>query len=227
MSSAATCTSSSTPLADSTLPTTDDKSSTPVVEIPQEYTCPITQELMVDPVISRYGQSYERKAIIEWLASGTHDCPLTRQPLSLANLVTNHRLRAQIEGWCDRQGMVSPIEAQKQLKRLQKQKAKQEQGGSASNMDEEESSDEEEFVCHAFLDLPGMLGKAGTAATDGSTDRLSDDGEELTEVRVRRVVVVPPSVERQSNTNRSNADTAEQQQKRQSFLSRWRRRASS
>lgn len=35
--------------------------------MPDEYVCPITQELMVDPVTCADGHSYERTAILQWL----------------------------------------------------------------------------------------------------------------------------------------------------------------
>lgn len=41
-------------------------------EPPQEYMCPITQELMRDPVIGTDGNTYEREAIVTWLKSTTH-----------------------------------------------------------------------------------------------------------------------------------------------------------
>jgi hypothetical protein len=68
------------------------------VEIPEEFICPITQELMTDPVVTRYGQSYERGSIVEWISKGK-DCPLTRQPLTLSGIITNHALRSQIRRW--------------------------------------------------------------------------------------------------------------------------------
>ena len=34
--------------------------------------CPITQEPMKDPVIDREGNSYEKKAILEWLKSNNN-----------------------------------------------------------------------------------------------------------------------------------------------------------
>ncbi len=37
------------------------------IEIPEEYMCPITQELMLDPVFTYDGQTYEREAIENWL----------------------------------------------------------------------------------------------------------------------------------------------------------------
>lgn len=75
-----------------------DEENDETIEIPEAFVCPITQELMTDPVVTRYGQSYERSAIIEWIAKGK-DCPLTRQPLSLSGIITNHSLRSQIRQW--------------------------------------------------------------------------------------------------------------------------------
>ena len=46
------------------------------VQLDEELTCPITAELMVDPVIAADGQTYEREAMELWLEK--HDTsPLT------------------------------------------------------------------------------------------------------------------------------------------------------
>lgn len=67
--------------------------------IPSNFICPLTLEIMKDPLISRHGQSYERRAIMEWIHQGNATCPMTRQPLRLSGLITNHALKAQIEQW--------------------------------------------------------------------------------------------------------------------------------
>jgi U-box domain len=84
--------SSSSPVAP------DDDDNTPL-DIPEKFTCPITQELLQDPVLSRYGQNYERSAIVEWLAAGNKGCPMTRQPLCLRDVISNPNLRAEIRRW--------------------------------------------------------------------------------------------------------------------------------
>ena len=68
---------------------------------PSHFICPLTLQIMRDPVLSRYGQNYERCAILEWLTSsnGHGSCPLTRRPLELRGLVSNHNLRCQIRQW--------------------------------------------------------------------------------------------------------------------------------
>lgn len=69
------------------------------VVIPSNFICPLTLEIMKDPLISRHGQSYERRAIMEWIHQGNSTCPMTRQPLRLSGLITNHALKVQIELW--------------------------------------------------------------------------------------------------------------------------------
>jgi len=55
-------------------------------------TCPITQEVMEDPVVCADGHSYERSAITQWLLS-RNTSPATNMPLPSKSLVPNHALR--------------------------------------------------------------------------------------------------------------------------------------
>jgi hypothetical protein len=68
-------------------------------DLPDEFCCPITNTIMNDPVVSKFGHSYERSAIIEWLGSHSHTCPMTRNKLNLSDLITNHKLRVDIRRW--------------------------------------------------------------------------------------------------------------------------------
>lgn len=64
--------------------------------VPRGFLCPITLELMADPVMAADGHSYERKAITAWLRA--HDTsPTTNLPLPHKLLVDNHALRSAIE----------------------------------------------------------------------------------------------------------------------------------
>ena len=64
--------------------------------------CPISHELMRDPVICCDGQSYERESIEKWFEH--HDTsPLTNVELRHKELIPNHLLRAM----CDRQMSLS------------------------------------------------------------------------------------------------------------------------
>lgn len=63
---------------------------------PEEFLCPITLQLMNDPVIGSDGNTYERSAINQWLRTNPHS-PLTRQPMTVASLKPNFALRTAIE----------------------------------------------------------------------------------------------------------------------------------
>ena len=57
--------------------------------------CPITNELMTDPVFTMDGQTYERAAIEAWLRN--HDTsPATGKPLPSKKLVPNVRARSML-----------------------------------------------------------------------------------------------------------------------------------
>ena len=65
-------------------------------QAPAHHICPITLTEMTDPVIDREGNTYERSAIMHWLQSN-RTSPITRNPMSLADLVPNRALRQEIE----------------------------------------------------------------------------------------------------------------------------------
>ncbi|XP_061993756.1 putative E3 ubiquitin-protein ligase LIN [Rosa rugosa] len=67
---------------------------------PKDFVCPITSTLFDDPVTLETGQTYERKAIQEWLDRGNSTCPITRQNLQSTQLPkTNYVLKRLIASW--------------------------------------------------------------------------------------------------------------------------------
>ena len=67
-------------------------------EVPNPFLCPITLDLIKDPVVAMDGHTYERSAITKWFAShGTS--PKTNEELTRKKLVPNHALRAMIIEW--------------------------------------------------------------------------------------------------------------------------------
>jgi Mg-chelatase subunit ChlD len=65
-------------------------------DVPSEFLCPITYEVMTDPVTLSDGHTYERTAIEQWLQ--THNTsPLSNSRVSLADLKPNYALRSAIE----------------------------------------------------------------------------------------------------------------------------------
>jgi U-box domain len=65
-------------------------------EPPESFLCPISYEVMRDPVVDSDGNSYEREEIEAWLKKhGTS--PITRAPLTVEDLIPNRALRDLIE----------------------------------------------------------------------------------------------------------------------------------
>ena len=64
--------------------------------IPKEFICPITLEIMKDPVIMPDGQTYERKAIENALKASPLS-PITRKPLNMKDATPNYALKSMIE----------------------------------------------------------------------------------------------------------------------------------
>ncbi|XP_042378115.1 U-box domain-containing protein 12-like isoform X2 [Zingiber officinale] len=73
--------------------------------IPDDFRCPMSLELMKDPVIISSGLTYERSYIQKWLENGHKTCPKTQQPLSHTILTPNFILKSLIVQWCDANGI--------------------------------------------------------------------------------------------------------------------------
>jgi hypothetical protein len=79
---------------------------------PNELLCPITSDIMVDPVVAADGYSYERQAIEEWFrqfhvihrhgggaAAALPRSPTTNKVLTDTKLIPNHNLRSLCRQW--------------------------------------------------------------------------------------------------------------------------------
>ncbi|XP_038897885.1 U-box domain-containing protein 3 isoform X3 [Benincasa hispida] len=71
------------------------------VSVPSYFRCPLSLELMLDPVIVASGQTYDRSSIQKWIDSGLNICPNTHQMLTHTNLIPNYTVKAMILNWCD------------------------------------------------------------------------------------------------------------------------------
>ncbi|KAK1378540.1 RING-type E3 ubiquitin transferase [Heracleum sosnowskyi] len=83
------------------------------VLVPIDFTCPITLDLMMDPVIISTGQTYDRSSIERWMEDGNFTCPKTGQVLIHTQLVPNRALRNLIMHWCIAYGIAynSPVDS--------------------------------------------------------------------------------------------------------------------
>lgn len=69
--------------------------------IPQEFLCPISHEIMRDPVTTAAGHSYDRKYIEDWLKTNDTD-PLTNTILIYKKLTPNWTLKKLIDGFMEK-----------------------------------------------------------------------------------------------------------------------------
>jgi hypothetical protein len=66
------------------------------MRIPQSFYCPITMELMKDPVMASDGHVYERSAIEEWFRH-RNTSPLTNLRIADKKLISCHAIRSAID----------------------------------------------------------------------------------------------------------------------------------
>jgi hypothetical protein len=66
------------------------------MEIPEPFQCPLSYEWLVEPVITPGGNTYSRAEIQRWVATSPTD-PLTREPLTVDQLIPNRAMADVIE----------------------------------------------------------------------------------------------------------------------------------
>ncbi|XP_021253304.1 WD repeat, SAM and U-box domain-containing protein 1 isoform X3 [Numida meleagris] len=82
------------------------------VAVPDEFLCPITRELMKDPVIAADGYSYEKEAMENWISNERRSSPMTNLPLHSLVLTPNRTLKMAISRWLETQqkcGETTPL----------------------------------------------------------------------------------------------------------------------
>ncbi|RCV17255.1 hypothetical protein SETIT_3G205500v2 [Setaria italica] len=76
---------------------------------PLDFRCPVSLELMSDPVVASSGQTYDRDSIARWFGSGKSTCPKTGQVLTNLELVPNKALKNLIARWCRENGIAVEV----------------------------------------------------------------------------------------------------------------------
>ncbi|KAI3788626.1 hypothetical protein L2E82_01398 [Cichorium intybus] len=76
------------------------KSNSTDLTIPADFRCPISLDLVRDPVVVSTGQTYDRASINLWIESGHTTCPKTGQTLDHTGMIPNRALRNLIIMWC-------------------------------------------------------------------------------------------------------------------------------
>ena len=70
------------------------------VEPPEDLCCPISSELMRDPVITVAGNTYERCMIEQWFARGKTTDPLSNEKVGTM-LIPNNQVKKMVAEWLD------------------------------------------------------------------------------------------------------------------------------
>ncbi|XP_004303406.1 PREDICTED: E3 ubiquitin-protein ligase PUB23 [Fragaria vesca subsp. vesca] len=71
------------------------------IDVPSFFICPISLQIMKDPVTISTGITYDRESIEKWLFSSKNNtCPVTKQVVSDPDLTPNHTLRRLLQAWC-------------------------------------------------------------------------------------------------------------------------------
>ncbi|CAL0323916.1 unnamed protein product [Lupinus luteus] len=70
------------------------------VVIPNHFMCPISLDLMKDPVTLSTGITYDRDNMEKWFDNGNCTCPVTNQIVRNFDMIPNHSLRIMIQDWC-------------------------------------------------------------------------------------------------------------------------------
>ncbi|PHT67458.1 hypothetical protein T459_26945 [Capsicum annuum] len=65
-----------------------------------DFRCPITLEIMSDPVTIASGHTYDRSSILKWFRAGNSTCPKTGERLTSIDLVPNLALKFLIKQYC-------------------------------------------------------------------------------------------------------------------------------
>ncbi|XP_010417961.1 PREDICTED: U-box domain-containing protein 19-like [Camelina sativa] len=68
--------------------------------------CPISLEIMSDPVVLETGHTYDRSSITKWFSSGNITCPKTGKNVVTTALVDNFSVKQVIQSYCKQNGVV-------------------------------------------------------------------------------------------------------------------------
>ena len=66
-------------------------------EVPEEFLCPITLNIMENPVTNVHGHTFDRDAIMKWYALGSRRNPLTNMKMNTLDLAPNMQLKKKID----------------------------------------------------------------------------------------------------------------------------------
>ncbi|XVE99804.1 hypothetical protein REPUB_Repub03eG0232800 [Reevesia pubescens] len=92
--------------------------------IPDEFRCPISLDLMKDPVIVASGHTYDRNSIAQWINTGHHTCPKSGQRLIHMALIPNYALKSLVHQWCQENNIIETDSSSSNASELERSNSK-------------------------------------------------------------------------------------------------------
>ena len=136
--------------------------------IPHEFVCPLTHEVFHSPIVTRYGHTFEREALMKWLDENGSICPFTRQPLSMSDLIINRNLLTKIRQW--------------------KLKHENDDGNSGiENMDDDGSSLHEHVLASCYVSAKNMKKKRNATKANRGYRKPTNDQKRTGKLRFKPV----------------------------------------
>jgi hypothetical protein len=68
-------------------------------DFPKEFICPITQDIMSNPIVASDGHSYEHSAFRKYISKGNNKSPMTREKLRSGIMIPNVNLKKRIRDY--------------------------------------------------------------------------------------------------------------------------------
>ncbi|KAM1054112.1 hypothetical protein FF1_001539 [Malus domestica] len=97
-----------------------------IPNVPDEFRCPISLDLIRDPVIVASGHTYDRNSIAQWINSGHQTCPKSGQKLIHMALIPNYALRSLMQQWCEENNVPTTESSQSSSSDLARSSSKRE-----------------------------------------------------------------------------------------------------
>jgi len=82
------------------------------MHIPREFICPISHDVMIEPVIDQFGFTYSKSAIYEWVFKNKkRTCPMTGEKYLTTRMTINYFAKSSMACWWDKYlSKLRPIE---------------------------------------------------------------------------------------------------------------------
>jgi F-box/WD-40 domain protein 7 len=143
------------------------------IQVPVHFSCPITFELMRDPVFIASGHTYDRRSIAKWFQQGHKTCPSTGQRLRNTEITPNFALRNAILEWAKETKFLVDAEGEELLRNVS-QKPTVQIGGTLQFGDDlehdDDVDDDDSEGGRRRMSTDGGEGENGVAGAEGGEE---------------------------------------------------------